>query len=680
MKITYEWLKEYVNVELTPRELAGKLTMLGFECFVEGKVNGEQVLDVEITANRPDCLCVLGLAREISAVTGTGLTTPEVKLIEDGGEVGEMVSVEIKTELCSRYCARVISGVKVDSSPEWLRRKLEAVGMRPINNIVDITNYVLMELGHPLHAFDYDSLQGKKIIVRCSRKGERFITLDEVERKLEPSMMVIADEKVPVALAGIMGGFETEVTGRTSTVLLEGAYFDASSVRRTSKHLQIETEASYRFQRTADIEGVGLAIDRAASLIREIAGGKAVKGMVDCYPRKHKKKEVCLRLSRLNRILGAELNSDYVSEQLRNLGFEKTEEDGKFTVTVPSFRRDIHREIDVIEEVARHYGYDRISPTIPSGRIPTGVEDKSAEAVEVARRMLASSGLMEVINHGLISEKWAKAFAPGNDLLKVRNPLTEEQSVMRSSLLPGLLRTLNVNASRGVVNVRVFEIGNVFSTGSGDAPTERVSVGAALTGFQVGDWEKSEKGLDFYDLKGVLENLLEAFGIDNWRLVPYEGNSFVPAQSAAVKIADSELGIMGKLKDGVKEIFDVEKDVYAFELDFEFLLNYMKGSTKFEAVPKYPASFRDIAVIVPEKVTNGDIVSAIRDEGMGIVENVELFDLYRGRQVPQGHKSMAYSIAYRAGDRTLTDDEVGEVHRKISERLVSEFEGRIRDE
>jgi phenylalanyl-tRNA synthetase beta chain len=259
MKITYEWLKEYVGVGLAPRELAERLTMLGFECSVEGKINGEQVLDVEITANRPDCLCVLGLAREISALTGNGLVIPEMKLVEDGGEVGEMVSVEIKTELCSRYCARVISGVKVDSSPEWLRRKLEAVGMRPINNVVDITNYVLMERGHPLHAFDYDCLQGKRIIVRPAGKGEKLVTLDEVERKLEPSMMVIADEKAPVALAGIIGGFETEVMGKTRTVLLEGAYFDVSSVRRTSKHLQIETEASYRFQRTADIEGAGFA-------------------------------------------------------------------------------------------------------------------------------------------------------------------------------------------------------------------------------------------------------------------------------------------------------------------------------------------------------------------------------------------------------------------------------------
>lgn len=679
MKITYEWLKEYVNTGLVPRELAEKLTMLGFECSVEGKVNGEQVLDVEITANRPDCLCVLGLAREISAVTGAGLVTPEVKLIEDGGDVREMVTVEIKTELCSRYCARVISDVKVDSSPEWLRRKLEAVGLRPINNVVDITNYVLMELGHPLHAFDYDCIRGKKIVVRCAEKGEKFVALDEIERKLESWMLVIADENLPVALAGIMGGLESEVTDGTKTILLESAYFDPSSVRKTSKYLQVETEASYRFQRKADIEGIVSAIDRTAQLIQEIAGGRVAKGMVDCYPRKHKKKEVCFRLSRLNRILGTEMDSDYVSERLRNLGFEKTEEDGKFTITVPSFRRDIHREIDVIEEVARHYGYGRIPSTIPSGRIPPGVEDKFAEAVEAARRMLASSGLMEIINHGIISEKWAKVFAPGKDLLRVRNPLTEEQSVMRSSLLPGLLKTLNVNASRGVANVRVFEIGSIFSTGSGDSsPAERVSVGAAITGSQAGKWEKREIKLDFYDLKGVLKNLLEVFGIGNWSLGLYEGSSFVPAQSAAVRIADCGIGVMGKLNDDVRETFDINENVYVFELDFEFLAGHTSGEVKFKPLPKYPASFRDIAIVVSEEVKSADIVSVLMGDGECVVAGVELFDVYRGKQIPHGQKSLAYSITYRASDRTLTDAEVDELHEKISGGLISQFGGQIR--
>ncbi len=677
MKITYEWLKEYVNIGLVPRELAGKLTMLGFECSVEGKINGEQVLDVEITANRPDCLCVLGLAREISAATGAGLVTPEVKLIEDGSEIDEMVAVEIKTELCSRYCARVISDVKVDSSPEWLRRRLEAVGLRPINNVVDITNYVLIELGHPLHAFDYDCLQGKKIIVRCSRKGEKLVTLDEVERKLEPSMMVIADEKVPVALAGIMGGLESEVTDRTKTILLESAYFAPFSVRKTSKYLQVETEASYRFQRKADIEGMVSAIDRTAQLIQEIAGGRIARGIVDCYPHRVKKREVELRLSRLEKLLGVELSPDYVENQLQALGFEARREAKKFTVSIPGFRRDIEREVDLIEEIARHYGYDRIPSTIPAGRLTPGSEDRHAEVLESTRGILTACGLTEVINHSLINEKWTELLDLNKPLVNVLNPLSEEQRVLRPSLLPGLLQTLSINVSHGVKSVWIFEAGNVFHR---NLPiVERESLGVAIMGSRARNWSRAEETTDFYDLKGVLENFLAGLKIVNWKLIPYTGKFFSHVESAVVKFGDSELGVIGKVCDEVKETFDIDENVYAFELDFEFLAGHASGEVKFKPLPKYPASFRDIAIVVPEEVKSADIVSVLMGDGEDVVAGVELFDVYCGRQIPHGRKSLAYSITYRASDRTLTDAEVDELHEKISSGLVSQFGARIRE-
>ncbi len=678
MKITYEWLKEYVDVKLTPQEFAELLTRLGFESSVAGKAGDSHVIDVEVTSNRPDCLCVLGLAREVAAFTGSGLRVPESKPAEEEDRIEKKVSVEIGTELCSRYCARLVEGVKVGPSPGWLMEKLEAVGLRPVNNIVDVTNYVLMEFGQPLHAFDYDCLNGREIIVRCAGKGEKLITLDEVERKLEPWMMVIADAKVPVALAGIMGGLDTEVTDKTTTVLLESACFNSSSIRRTAKHLQVETEASYRFQRKADIQGTANAVDRAARLMCEIAGGKAAGGIIGYYPEKCGEKKVVLRLSRLNKILGISFSSDYVGSQLGRLGFDWNENGGKFEVSIPGFRRDVEREIDLIEEIARHYGYDKIPETIPAGRIPVWSEDRPAEVLKNIQKVLTASGLSEIINHGLINEKLADVFAPGGTLGKVRNPLSEEQSVMRPSLLPGILRTIGTNINRGVENVRVYEVGNVFRSGGGRFPVEQMFVGAGITGFHDGDWRRKKEKVDFYDAKGVLENLLGALGISGWTLAPYNGRLFTPGESALVKVKGCLSGMIGKVEDSVIEMFGIEKDIYVFEMNFDVLMSYVKTDRKYKALPRYPASFRDIAIIVPERVNSGDMVSAVIDEGKSVVEKVEIFDMYRGKQVPDGCKSMAYAITYRADDRTLTDNEVDEFHNKISQRLVSEFGGRLR--
>lgn len=678
MKITYEWLKEYTDIELTPQELADLLTRLGFESSAAGKAGGNHVIDVEVTSNRPDCLCVLGLAREVAAFTGSGLRVPESKLLEED-RIEKKVSVEIETELCPRYCARLVEGVKVGPSPGWLRMKLEAVGLRPVNNVVDITNYVLMEFGQPLHAFDYDCLNGRKIVVRCALKDEKLITLDEIERKLEPWMMVIADAKVPVALAGIMGGLDTEVTDKTAAVLLESACFNSSSIRRTAKHLQMETEASYRFQRKADIQGTSNAVDRAARLICEIAGGKAAGGIIDCYPAKYAGKKVTLRLSMLNKILGISFSSDYVGSQLDRLGFDWNEKGGKFEVSIPGFRRDVEREIDLIEEIVRHYGYDKIPETIPSGRIPVRSEDKPAEVTKSIRETLTASGLSEIVNHGLINEKLADVFASGETLVKVKNPLSEEQSVMRPSLLPGILKTIGTNINRGVENVRVYEVGNVFHSG-GDAkfPVEQVLVGAGITGFHDGDWRRKKEKADFYDAKGVLENLFGSLGISGWEFAPYEGRLFTPGESAFVKVEDCLSGMIGKVEDSVLEMFGIEKDIYVFEMNFDVLMSHVQTVRKYKALPRYPASFRDIAVIVPERVKSGDMVSAIMDAGKSVVEKVEIFDMYRGKQVPDGCKSAAYAISYRADDRTLTDNEVDKLHSKISQRLVSEFGGHLR--
>ncbi len=661
MKISYEWLKEYVDVKDSPEELSEKLTMLGFEASSEGRRGKHHVIGVEVTSNRPDCLCVLGLAREISALTTTQLRLPEQTLDENGGDIAKSISVEVNSELCSRYCARLITDVKVGPSPEFLREKLEAVGIRSINNVVDITNYVLMEMGHPLHAFDRELLGGRKIIVRCAEEGEKIITLDGMERKLESWMLIIADGKKPVAVAGIMGGLQSEVMERTRNIVLEGAYFDPHVVRKTSKRLQLETESSYRFQRKADIGATLSAIDRAAHFIQEIAGGRIAKGAIDYYPQKVKEREVHLRLSRLNRVLGIKLNSSYVEKKLHSLGFEVRPQDKEFIVSIPSFRRDIEREIDLIEEIARFYGYKRIPSTIPGGRIPHISEDRVAKMAKTARNILTGCGLTEVINHALVNEKWVGNL--NRPVIRIINPLSEEQSILRTSLIPGLLRTLGLNITRGVRNVSVFELGNVYES----RDIERLSLGVAIMGHHA----------DFYDLKGVIENLFAEFRILNWSLAPYSGKSLASTESAAVKIGDCELGVIGRVCDGLREEFDID-ETYIFELSFVDLVNHAGVDMKFRPLPKYPASFRDIAIVVPDEERCADIMSVIMDEGKGVVERVDLFDVYRGEQIPEGRKSMAFSIIYRVNDRTLKDDEVDELHEKISQELTSRFSGHIR--
>lgn len=661
MKISYEWLKEYVDLKASPEELAEKLTMLGFEGSSEGRVGKHHVIDVEVTANRPDCLCIVGLAREISALTTTQLKLPEPTLNENGGDIAESTSVEVSSELCSRYCARLITDVKVEPSPAFMREKLESIGIRSVNNVVDITNYVLMEMGHPLHAFDWEKLQGGKIIVRCAEEGEKVITIDGVERNLKPSMLIIADGKKPVAIAGVMGGLQSEVTQRTKTILLESAYFDPFSVRKTSKSLQLETESSYRFQRKADIEATVPAIDRVAHFIQEIAGGKIAKGIIDYFPHKIEERKVHLRLSRLNQILGLRLSSDYVEGKLHSLGFEVHRQDREFAVSIPSFRRDIEREIDLIEEIARLYGYDRIPTTIPGGRIPPGSEDRFSKMAKTTRKILTGCGLAEVISHGLVNEKWASNF--NRPVVKIMNPLSEEQSILRPTLIPGLLKTLSLNMTRGVANVRIFELGNVYEP----RDTERLSLAAAIMGDQA----------DFYDLKGAMENVFSGLGIFDSSLAPYSGKSLAPAESAVVTIGDCELGVIGKVCDELMGEFDID-ETYIFELNFVELLNHARVDVRFTPLPKYPASFRDIAIVVPEDVRYADLMSVIMDEGKGTVEKAEIFDVYRGEQVPEERKSMAFSIIYRLSDRTLKDDEVNELHERISQKLAAQFNGYIR--
>ena len=690
MKIPVEWLKELVPVKLATAELAERLTMIGLEVGSVETVAGREVMDIEVTSNRPDCLSVTGVAREVSAMTGVGLRKAAAGVKEAGGQCGDAVRVDIEDpELCPRYAARLIEGVKPGASPRWMADRLEACGVRPLNNIVDATNYALMELGHPLHAFDFERLSDKRIVVRRARPGEMITTLDGVERKLEPEMLVIADGRRPVALAGIMGGQDSEVSEGTSRVLLESACFAPGSIRKTARCLGMQTEASYRFERGTDLEGLAAALDRTAALVTEVAGGTVASGVVDDYPGRRAPAVIALRPGRLREVLGARISSKVIRRILELLGFEVTvAEDGKkeMRVGVPGYRRDIEREVDLIEEVARHYGYGRIPSRIPQGSmIPAasagGIEVSTMrKTVLTAREALVACGLLETVNTSFMAETTAQLLQslPG-EAVAVLNPMTEGQGVLRQSLVPGLLASAALNVSRGSADLALFEIGRTYS-GAGDAhPVEKTHAAVLLTGEQGGGgWADDRRPADFYALKGVAEGLLDRLRAPE---VVFEESSsplLDPGACARLVAAGTEIGLAGAAAGVLREHYGLKQPAFVLEVVLDTIAGIAEADRRVRALPRYPSSRRDIAAIVSNTVRARDLIEAIRTEGGEWVEQVVLFDLYQGKQVPSGARSLAFAVHYRSPERTLTDEEIGEVHERILGSLVKQFKAEIR--
>ncbi len=665
-----------MDIGVSPGELAERLTMAGFEVTELREEGSDFLLDLDITANRPDCLGLVGIAREFAAISGTEVKSPGAVVKEEGEGIDKLVRVTVEDGgLCPRYTARVITGVKVCPSPDWLRVRLAFAGIKSINNIVDVTNYCMMELAQPLHAFDYETLKGGAVIVRRAKKGEKIVLLDGKEPALTDEMLVIADSEVPLALAGIMGGHSSQVKEGTVNILLESACFDPANIRRTSRTLAVETESSYRFQRGVDIEGVVLALDRAAWLILSLAGGKAAKGAADCRFRKcAPARRIPVRTGRVNKILGTNLTTEAIAERLRGLQFKTKKDAGGLTVTVPSCRRDITREIDLIEEVARLYGYDNIQVSAPSGRIPVSGKDKLSTLCREIRHILTGCGLTEVITHGLLSKS-----SGGNlsSCVEVTNPIIEEQSVLRPTLLPGLLRVVSTNIAKGVKGLGIFELGRVFAPGDRvSAPHERTKAAGVLTGvLRQKSWNYKEIHASFWRLKGVVEALFRMFGITGYEISPRENSYFSADTSAEIILGGEPAGILGEVSE--EQTQHRIGSVYLFELDVERLLE-VAGKKEVLPPPRYPAVTRDIAVVLPEGVGAGEVASLIGKAGGKLVEDVRLFDLYQGEQVPEGCKSLAYSISYRSQERTLTDAEVNEVHSGIVCRLASEFGAGIR--
>ena len=641
------------------------------------------VFELEITPNRPDCLSLIGVAREIRAETGNPLKLPTVDLQESGINIRDLTSVTIGApDLCPRYAARVIQGVKVTESPAWLQQRLESVGIGVINNIVDVTNFVLMEYGQPLHAFDYHKLTENRIVVRRARDDEQITTLDEVERELTSDMLVIADAEKAVALAGIMGGYNSEITETTCDVLLESAYFNPLSIRATAKALGISTEASYRFERGADPGAVLAALDRAAQLIAELTGGTICDGIVDVYPGQQPLTEIQLRPERVNFVLGTTIETAEMVQILDRLGFDVDITGKVYQVVVPTFRSDVTREIDLIEEIARVYGYDNIPTTLPKGDIPVPAPTPKTEARRRIKHFLLAAGMMEAVNYSFCDPNCfdkirLNADDPLRNTLQLRNPLSPEMSVLRTTLTPGLLENAQHNRNHQIDTIALFEIGGVFVHDGEEKEPERVT--GVLAG-QIGEGVYSDpyRHPDFFDIKGLVEGMLEVCGVVDWTLQKTDAPTFHPGRNAEVLLGNRRIGVFGEVHPEVLENYDLPYKAYLFEFDLEGLADAATFAKRFEPISIYPKVARDLAIVVDKETLSDMPTELIYTTGGDSVDSVRLFDVYEGEQVPEGKKSLAYTITYHSATETLTDKAVNTLHDEVVKCLNRELGAELR--
>ncbi|MDW8290638.1 MAG: phenylalanine--tRNA ligase subunit beta [Armatimonadota bacterium] len=679
MRVPIEWLKEYVQVQASPEELAHRLTMAGLEVEAIERGDGEPVLNVKVTPNRGDCLSIVGVAREVAALYGLPLHHPmPTALSTEPGEAAQFARVEIVDEdLCPRYAARIVRNVRIAPSPPWIQRRLLDAGMRPINNVVDVTNYVMLELGQPLHAFDLDLLPEGHIVVRRARRGERIVTLDGVERELQPDMLAICDTSHPVAIAGVMGGSETEVTENTRNVLLESAHFHPTSIRRTSQRLQLSTEASYRFERIVDPGGVVAALDRACDLLEQIGAGTPLPGVVDVYPRPVGERMVTLRPERCNLLLGLQLDATTMLDCLRRLQLQAELRDGVIYVTVPTFRPDLRIEEDLAEEVGRVYGYENIPERLPFGHTHRGGDSPNTRLVRPLQEALVRAGLVEVHTHTLRAP--GPLDDPHRTPVRVRNAASEELSTLRNSLIPSLVDAVLHNLARRQTEIFLFEVGAVFSQLPDGDYDERLKAGFVLTGsIFPPSWDARYPAADFFTAKGIVHALLETVGISAAEYLPLSDPRFHPGRSARVLAGGCELGIFGELHPDILEQLDItRRTVLAGEFDVEALWSHAAGRRRYVPLPRYPAVLRDIAVVVPEEIPYQSVENTVREAGGALLESVQLFDVYRGERIPEGTRSLALSLTFRSPERTLTDDEVDQVVAGIV-RTLEQIGARLR--
>ncbi len=644
---------------------------------------GDVILDLDITPNRPDCLSIMGIAREVAALDGQILPPPTIEYEETTLSIDQQVSVEITApDLCPRYCASLITGVKVAESPGWMQQRLLKCGMRPINNIVDITNYVMLEYGQPLHAFDYQQIKGKKVIVRRVTNTKTIVTLDGEERLLSEDMLVIADEEQPVAIAGVMGGAESEVTPETTSILLEAASFNPASIHYTGRILCLPSEACMRFERGISPELTIPALRRATQLIMQLAGGKAAKGLVDVYPGKQEREPILLSTRQVKRLLGVEFSLDQIVAALVSLSFEcKAASASEVRVTAPYWRSDIHQTADLIEEVARIIGYDKIPTTMLSQSLPRQNPEPIISLKQKVRHSLIGYGFQEVITYSLTSLEMLNKLLPESHSpepipLRIANPMTIEQEYLRPNLRATLLAVLSTNRRYEDGGIELFELGRVYIPQPENLPDELEVMCGILSGSRLEkSWHGGDDLFDFYDVKGVVESLLSQLGVES-SFEESGDESLHPIKQAAIVIGDSRLGVIGELHPKVSQAFDISEPVYLFEIELTALLPFTTGHKTFQPISRFPSIVRDVAVVIDAGVTHQQVQDIIKS--FPLVNRVTLFDVYAGNQVPPGKKSLAYSIAFQSPTHTLTDEEVNQVQQQILNKLSGELGATLR--
>jgi phenylalanyl-tRNA synthetase beta chain len=687
LKLLVSWLRDFADVRLPVADLASTLSMCGFEVAgIESRSEADAVIDFEITANRPDCLSVAGLAREAATACRVPLRLPwsdvPASPSADGSVApptsaqiaGDGLTVSIEApDLCPRYAAAVAE-VKIGPSPEWLAERLVAAGVRPISNVVDVTNYVLLEIGHPLHAFDLERLSGRQLCARRARPGERLRTLDGEVRALDPEMLVIADSTTAQAVAGVMGGAASEVWSGTRVIALESAYFKPASVRRTSKRLGLKSEASARFERGTDINVPAIALERACSLLEQIGAGRRLGAAIDVYPAPRGPIDVTLRRERIAWLLGVAVADPEVVRIFTGLGFGVVDVPGGWRVRVPTRRVDIQREADLIEEVARHVGYDRVPSHFPPLRAASPRPDPRMARQSMLRRVLTGAGFSEAVSDTFVDTADAAPFADtGEPPVRLAYPLSEKMAVLRPSLLPGLIEGVAHNRRHQMRDVRLFELGACFSPSRG----ERHRVALALTGAGVMEhWGGGTRPADFFDAKGAVERIGEAMGL-SLTFTEAAASFLVPGRAAAIATGQTMVGVVGLLvaSESEKRGLPGGDDIFVAELDLDALdVQAPAADTQARPLPRFPSIVRDISIVIDERLRSGQVRATIQRVAPETLVALREFDRYKGQGIPEGRYSLSLRLTFRASDRTLTDADVQGAMERIMEALVREHQ------
>lgn len=648
------------------------------------------VLEFELTANRADCFSVFGLVREIAAITGNKPHFPEIKVNEDDNtKLNDIFSVEIADpDLCSRFSTRMLKNVKIGPSPEWMQQRLEGAGIRSINNVVDVTNFVMIELGHPMHAYDYDKITGKKLIARRAIEGEELHTLDDTSRKAKGEMLVIADSEKAAGLAGIMGGFETEITDTTTTVVLESADFYGPCIRRTARACGLSSEASGRFERGVDSETTIKALDRAAQLLQEMGACTVCEGIVDVYPNPKQANYVTFTAEQINNHLGTNIAKDVMLNIITSVGFDVTkDENDEITVKVPSWRNDVTCMADISEEIARLHGFDKIKSTLPSGTSMQGTQSAKQTFIDKVKASLSSQGLYETISFALTNEEtFNKLNIPQDSPLRkavpIMNPLSDEYPLVRTTLLSSIFDNLARNLARKNDDVALFEVGSVFFPKAlpvTELPDEVVKIAGAITGRRNAQgWNQANDMVDFYDAKGIIEELLANLRVTRYTVEAGTHYAMHPGKTALFKKGRDVIATVGEVHPAVLSAYGITKPVYIFELDATTVMKYMAKDLKYKALPKYPATSRDLAMLVDVDVNAADIEKAMTKAAGQNLTQITLFDVYTGKQVEEGQKSLAFSLTFQSNDKTLTDAEIDPAIEKIVAKLQKDFNANLR--